>query len=243
LKNTPKHLTMKVLLKSLLLVTLLSQFIFSTCEKETVAEQPEEDIIKDSVTISDTVVLNPHHNPGEVHIFGNPYLDQTYPDAVEILGGAGTYDGVLTTIRAVLKFGQDTLPQDVEVQSAKLTLYSNPTPLNGNNGNANIGNDNSLLIQRVTSSWDTATIKWANQPATTTENEITVPHTNVPFEDIIDLDVTQLVKDIQSNINYGVLIRLKNEEPYNFRIFCSSKYEDETKHPKLEIIYTKKVPA
>jgi hypothetical protein len=215
---------MKSLFKSLLVVVVSSFFLFFSCEKDA---EPQKG----------TIILIPHNNPDEVHIFGGPNFDQTHTEAPEILGGAGTYYGEPTTIRALLKFGMDTLPQNAEIKSAKLTLYSNPTPLNGQNGQANSGTDNSLLIQRVTSAWVASEVKWAQQPSVTTQNQIIVPHTNVSFEDIVDLDVTQIAKDMQQNVNYGILIRLQHEDPYNFRIFCSSKNEDTSKHPKLEIEY------
>lgn len=213
-----------------LLILVLS---FTSCEKELVDDKIK--VTYDTLSVT----LAPKQNPTEVHIFGNPNLDQTFPDAVEILGGAGTYNGEFTTIRAALKFDLESIPEDAVILSAKLTLFSNPTPLNGQNGDANSGSDNSLLIQRIIKNWEADEITWADQPESTDEDEIVVPHTSESFEDITDLDVTTLIETMWEKGNHGFLIRLQTEEAYNFRIFCSSKYPDETKHPKLELVYEK----
>ncbi len=187
-----------------------------------------------------SVTFNPHNNENEVHLFGNNTgLDQKDPNAPELVGGSGTYYGDRVGIRALLQFNLDLLPANVKIYKAKLSLYSNPTPLNGHNNVANSGTNNALYIQRVTSGWNKDAINWMNQPLTTTDDQILIPHTDEEFLDLIDLDVTKLVTDIlASQQNNGFLIRLKNENAlYNFRVFCSSKYPDATKHPKLEILY------
>jgi hypothetical protein len=199
----------------------------------------------DTITITvnqadiDTLTLSPHANPTEVHLFGNnTTIDQTHPDAPELVGGSGTYFGDPVNIRALLKFDLSSIPENATIVSAKLTLYSNPTPLNGQNNVANSGTDNSLYIQRVTSAWDSSGITWLNQPASTSANQVGVPHTDQPFLDLIDIDVTDLVSAMMPDeSNNGFLIRLQNEVNYNFRVFCSSKYSDQAKHPKLEVQY------
>ncbi|MBO9573138.1 MAG: DNRLRE domain-containing protein [Chitinophagaceae bacterium] len=213
---------MNHLLRSLFVIAFSSLFFFFSCEKK---------------VPSKTLTLQPAQNPTEVHIFGGEGIDQSTPGAPEILGGAGTYYGSPVFIRAALKFDMSAIPNDAIIQSAKLTLYSNPTPLNGQEGNANSGLNNALLIQRIVDSWTASQVNWTNQPAVTTSGEIVVPHTSESFKDIKDLDVTDLVKKMHNSGNFGFLIRLQTEQPYNFRIFCSSKYTDATKHPKLEIKY------
>jgi hypothetical protein len=185
-----------------------------------------------------SIALNPDHNPTEVHLFGNSSgLDQTDANAPEILAGSGTYYGENADIRAILKFDLSSIPEDAVITSAKLTLYSNPDPLNGQDNKANSGTDNSFYIKRVTGSWDPTTINWLNQPSSTSEDAVLIPHTNQAFEDLEDIDVTNLVSTMVDTENDGFLIQLKNEAPYNFRIFCSSKFSDETKHPKLVVSY------
>src|SRR5205085_12199785 len=120
------------------------------------------DTVSVDVLPSDTVTFSsaPSNNVNEVHLFGNTTIDQTDTIAPELLGGSGTYYGDPVNIRALLKFDLSTIPSDASIVSAKLTLFSNPTPLNGIDGNPNYGTNNALLIQRVTESWMYNTVKW-----------------------------------------------------------------------------------
>jgi hypothetical protein len=186
-----------------------------------------------------TVSLNPDHNETEVHIWGNNAgRDETHPGAVEIGGVAWTSLGDPIAMRAALKFDLSNIPSTAKILSAKLTLYSNPTPLNGVHDRANSGTDNTVLIQQITTDWVFSTVNWVNQPSATAVDQIVVPHTNEAFLDLTDLDVSKLIENMVSAENYGFLIRLKTESIYTSRIFCSSKYPDATKHPKLEVIYS-----
>lgn len=218
---------MKTLCKMSLLIAL-SAFILTGCQKWL----PDHKV--------KTITIAPINNPDEVHIFGSANIDQTDPNAPELLGGAGTYEGEFVTIRAAVKFDLDKLPANASIVSAKLTLYSNPTPLNGHDDVANSGPNNALLIQRITSDWTASEVKWTNQPSTTSDDEVVIPHTSEPFKDLKEIDVTDQVKNmIDENANYGFLLRLQTEEAYNFRVFCSSKYSDSSKRPKLQITYKK----
>ncbi len=198
-----------------------------------------------SVTVNSpqivTLKLQPDHNPTEVHISGNSNdIEVTSPQAPEIGAASWTVGGITIGMRALLKFDLSSIPSTATILSAKLTLYSNPTPLNGDQIHANSGPDNTMLIEQVTSSWDPNTVKWTNQPDVTTDNQIVIPHTTQSSLDLVDIDVSQLVSSMLSdNSNNGFFIRLQTEVIYNSRIFCSSKYPDATKHPKLVIEYNK----
>ena len=137
-------------------------------------------------------------------------------------------------------FNLSSIPANATILSAKLTLYSNPTPQNGDLVHANSGPDNTMLIQRVTSSWIAANVKWTNQPSVTIANQIVIPHTSQPFLDLVDVDVKALVQPmVTGNVNYGFMIRLQTENIYNSRIFASSFYSNQSLHPKLVVEYTK----
>jgi hypothetical protein len=178
----------------------------------------------------------PHNNVNEVHLFGSATVDQTHPGAPELLAGSGTFEGTAVNIRALLQFDLSNIPANAVIDSAVLTLYTNYTPLNGQNGVANSGLDNSLFISRVTETWDPTTITWLNQPGVTNDGRISVPHTNAPFEDL-SVNVKDLVNVLRTESNNGFLIHLQNETMYTFRIFCSSKYSDSSRHPRLDIKY------
>lgn len=197
-----------------------------------------------SVTVKPPVLVNttlsPSPNPDEVHIYGNSSYEGSDPNAPEI-GGAAWTDGSVVGMRAALKFDLSNIPSDAIINSATLSLYSNPTPLNGNHIDANFGTDNSLLIQQITNSWMATTVKWNNQPTVTATGQIIIPSTAQSRLDLPNIDVTAMVSDmVKNNANYGFFIRLQSEVIYTSRIFCSSKYPDASKHPKLTIVYTKK---
>lgn len=183
-----------------------------------------------------TLTLQPTNNPDERHLFGNATMDQS-GHAVEIDAGTWTTGGIVVYLRALFKFDLSSIPANATILSAKLTLYTNPTPINGDHTNANSGPDNSMFIRRVASNWIPATTTWQNQPPSAALDQVSIPTTNLPFLDLVDVDVKNLVTDMRSSGNYGFVIMLQNENIYNIRVFCSSIYPDATKHPKLVITY------
>lgn len=185
-----------------------------------------------------TLTLQPANNTTETHIIGGPSLDLYDPTAPEFAAAAWTINGASAYYRGLVKFDLSSIPANATIVSAKLTLYSNPTPLNGNHVDPNFGSDNSMFIERIASNWSSATAKWSNLPATTSSNRISIPHTSQKILDLVDLDVKNLVSEmISTNTNYGFMIRLQNDVIYNSRIFCTSKYSNASKHPKLVVVY------
>lgn len=184
-----------------------------------------------------TLNLQPHQNPMEVHFGVWGTTGESDPNAPELVAAAWTRNGDPLYYRGLLRFDLSSIPSTATIVSAKLTLYSNPTPLNGNLVDANSGTNNSMYIQRISTSW-ASTVTWQNQPSTVTTYQILVPSTTQSRLDLVDLDVTNLVKDMQQLGNFGFMIKLQSETIYNCRIFCSSKYSDATKHPKLVIQYS-----
>ncbi len=184
-----------------------------------------------------TLTLQPANNVNDVHLAFINGGNGTNPGALEFSGGAWTSGGTPLLTRAAFKFDFSSIPASATILSAKLTLYSNPTPTNGNLVDANSGSANALFLERITNSWNPATVSWANQPGADVASQISIPHTSLPFFDLVDIDVTNLVAAMVSTNNYGFKVRLQNEVAYNIRIFASSRYTDATKHPKLVITY------
>jgi hypothetical protein len=196
--------------------------------------------VKVNPSIIQTLLSQPHQNPNEVHIWGNSNgLDGSSPQQAEIGASAWTYLGTPFTQRGAVRFDLSSIPANAIILSARLTLYSNHDPHNGDLVNANSGVDNTLLVQRITTNWTASSVHWTTQPAVTSQDQIIIPHTNQAFLDLPDIDVTNMVKSMMVNGNYGFLIRLQTEVMYNSRIFCSSFYSDASKHPKIVIEYTK----
>jgi hypothetical protein len=184
-----------------------------------------------------TLTLQPNNNINEVHFGVVGSTPMTDPMAPELCAGAWTISGSLFILRGAFKFDLSSIPTTATILTAKLTLYSNPTPLNGDLINANSGPNNSMVINRVTSSWTAATMNWFTQPSVTTVDQLSIPHTNQSFLDLVDVDVKNMVATMVSGNNYGFMIRLQNEIIYNDRDFCGSRYADVSKHPKLVITY------
>ena len=199
------------------------------------------DSVKITVVPSAIITLNlqPANNATEAHIWGNSAgLDQSTPISHEIGAMEWTYNGASIGMRGALKFDLSTIPANAIITSAKLSLYSDPNALNGNHVSPNSGSDNAILIQKITTTWNAATVNWVSQPASITTDQVSIASTSLASLDLSDIDVTTLVGEmVNNNTNYGFLIRLQNEVLYNSRIFCSSKYTDATKYPKLVVEY------
>jgi hypothetical protein len=183
-----------------------------------------------------TLPLQPRNNPNESSVYSY-YPDGTGVGTPQVVIGAWTQGGAVYN-RTYLKF-DFSIPSGAIINNAKLSLYATPDPKAGNFVDAHYGSANSFYIQRITSSWTGAGISWNKQPTTTNTNQVIVPNSTSSFENNIDIDVTQLVKDMQLNGNNGFAMRLLAENYYNIRQYVSSYHTDATKHPKLVIQYSK----
>jgi hypothetical protein len=183
-----------------------------------------------------TLVLQPANNATEAYAYS--YIP-TVPQIgnTEIPIGSWTVNSTPVNYRAYLKMDY-TVPANATINSAKLSLYAMPHPIGSNNVDAHFGTDNAFSIQRITSAWTASTTTWNSQPSATTTNQVVVPTSTSATQDAIDIDVTQLVKDMQQNDNYGFSMRLLTENYYNIRQYASSYNSDATKRPKLVIQYT-----
>lgn len=184
-----------------------------------------------------TLTLQPSNNPMEASVYSDvPNGNGVGTPQIDV--AAWTSNGNPVYQRVYLMFDYSNIPTGSTIVSAKLSLYANPNPLAGNFVDANYGTANSFTIQRVTSSWTSASVSWNNQPATTTTNQTIVPNSTSSFQNSVDIDVTQLVKDMQQNGNNGFGMRLVTESYYNIRQYISSyNTSDASKHPKLVIQY------
>ncbi len=184
-----------------------------------------------------TLTLQPANNIDDVHfgLWGSTPISD--PNSPEFSAAAWTNGGILFTLRGAFKFNLSSIPATATILTAKLTLYSNPTPINGDLINANSGPNNSMYISRITGGWTAATINWFTQPPVSTSDQISIAHTTLNFLDLTDVDVKNMVASMVSGNNYGFMIRLQNESIYNIRDFCSSRYSNASKHPKLVITY------
>ena len=208
-------------------------------------------VVKNNDNVT-TLVVQPIHNPREILIATVGGMEVSNKEDPGIVAESWTWSGNPLWTRDAFDFDLSAIPQNAKIIKAELTLYTNYTPTNGNLKDANFGKNNSIFIQSIRYPWDVNTVTWAGQPQTTTDGEILVPSTSQPFLDLT-LDVTNMIKQkVNLHTNYGFLVRLQNENNttdvypnpdwsvvYASRIFCSSKYSDASRHPKLVVVYQK----
>src|SRR5687767_5585233 len=65
---------------------------------------------------------------------------------IDLDAQAWTKDGYPLNVRGAFKFDLSTIPANATIVSAKLSLYSNPTPINGDQVVANSGSNNAMYI-------------------------------------------------------------------------------------------------
>lgn len=194
--------------------------------------------VKVNAPEAQTLTSQPANNPNEkmlVTIGGADYSATNQ----ELVIDAWTVNGASYTGRAAIKFDLSSIPSTATITSANLFLYSNTPPQNGNLIDANFGTNNSLWLQRITAPWTPATATWTNQPTVTTTGQLDIPTTTQSVLDL-NLDVKTLVSSmVNTNTNYGFILRLQNETMYNSRMFVASYHPTKAdKRPKLVVTYT-----
>lgn len=149
-----------------------------------------------------------------------------------------THNGIPSRKRSFLEFDLSVIPETSTIHSAYLSLYYNPTDP-WESFDEHYGN-NSIYIQRITSTWDEHTIIWANQPSTTAINQVQLPPSISPTQDYLDIDVTPLVRDLLESPegNHGFMIRMVDEiNYYKGVLFATSDHSNANLHPKLVVQY------
>ena len=160
----------------------------------------------------------------------------------QFIASAWTFDGQPGIVRSVIDFDLSAVPSNANINNAYLSLYAwNSTVASG--PHSSLSGSNACWLQRITENWEESSVTWNNQPGVTTQNQVTLPETSLPDLDYIDIDVTNLVKDMISDPenSHGFMIRLQEEQFYRRMNFCSSDHADSLKHPKLLIIFNDEV--
>jgi len=185
-----------------------------------------------------TLTLQPNNNPYEYAVSQLNGTNATAWTVESIDMDAWTASGLPWFFRAMVKFDLSQIPSTAKITSAQLYLYSDSTPITGNQHDANYGTDNSFTVQQVASDWTGTSLTWANQPAGLTANQVIVPSTTQSYLDL-NIDVTAMVASmVNTNANYGFLLKLQNEVTYTSRIFVASHNTTyPNRHPKLVVTY------
>ncbi len=187
-------------------------------------------------TCQTLLILQPENNLYELNY--NSYSpNQLAGVGTQMAMQAWTANGNYLFSREILKFDFSTIPNTATIDSAKLFLYAAANPAGGNTIDAHSGSSNSLLIQRISSTWNLpCPYSWNNPPNITVANQSLIPQSSYAFEDNT-IDVKSLVSDMLTNGNNGFLIRLQNEVTYNIRQYTASFNTNAVKRPKLLVYY------
>ena len=153
---------------------------------------------------------------------------------------AWTENGALLINRSLFTFDLSSIPTGAIVDSAILSLYHDS--ISTSVGNSTESNSNASVIQRITTSWDPLTTVWSNQPLTDTTDEAPVAESTSQYEDYPHIIVTALVQDMVNNpaTSFGFMLRLDSEQPYCSLLFCSARYYNPARRPKLMVTFTPK---
>lgn len=188
-----------------------------------------------------TLTLQPANNPNEFNFTLEASTNYSAITSLDIPVETWSRNGNFFVVRPVVKFDLSSIPANATIVSANLYLYSYPNPTyNGNLSDANFGSSNAMYVQQITQNWSPNTATWANQPSTTTTNQVSVAQANTTTLDL-NLDVTAMTANmVANNANYGYMLKLQNEIQYNSRIFIASHNTNSgwaSKFPKLVVVY------
>ena len=212
-----------------------------TCIVSNICGGKTSNVLTVTVVGGNTLILQPNATIGmDALVSSHPANVNTNLGAItDFNAEAWTYGGTPGISRSFIRFDLTSIPANASIQQATFTLYNNPTSGNNNGNHSNLSGSDASWLQKVTASWNENTITWNNQPGTTTLGEVVVPQSTSNHEDY-NLVITGLVQDMVTNpsSNFGMMIRLQNENYYRCLIFGSSDNADSTKWPKLTINYS-----
>lgn len=128
------------------------------------------------------------------------------------------------------------LPPGSTIESATLALFYGPgSDLGFHRGVPN----NAATISRITEAWNENNVTWNNQPATSTQNQVTIPGATEQTQSFNNIDITALVRDYINDVNSnGFLLQMQNNQPDRSLNFASSDHPDPSLRPRLVIKYT-----
>ncbi|PCJ82033.1 MAG: hypothetical protein COA49_03470 [Bacteroidetes bacterium] len=163
--------------------------------------------------------------------------DSNYAEGESLTTFTWTNGGGLALKRFYFTFDLSFMQSQSLVTEAYVSLFFNPTDeLESFDTHFGI---NDSKIMRVTSEWDVNQITWGYQPSTTLENHVSLPQSSSDNANYINLDVTNLVSDMQTQGNWGFMMSMTDElNPYRGLLFASSDHPNSELHPEIEVCYT-----
>ncbi|HCQ30217.1 MAG TPA: hypothetical protein DIU39_08025 [Flavobacteriales bacterium] len=141
-----------------------------------------------------------------------------------------TNGGVPYSIRSLIEFNLNNIPNDAIIDSAFLFLHGiNHNPLT---------KPNASYLCRVLNPWDEHLVTWTTQPDYTMEDSVYIPSSTSSNQNY-KVDITWHVQDmiINPESNFGFMFRLVNEVYYTRMQFASSDYSDSNLRPYVVVYY------
>jgi len=181
-----------------------------------------------------------------------PYKDSYSWESVPYANNGGSRNFEITSynrppnnMRGWMAFNLSTLPQDVLVFAAKLSLRIwHKTTVDQRLGTGD-ATGRVYGVYRLTQPWGEYNVTWANQPAYTQEDHATamVPSGQGGFEGPLlwmEWDLTEIVRDWLSGApNHGILVKDMQENAstlYSTQFFTHDRL-DENHFPRLLVTY------
>ncbi|HKR05912.1 MAG TPA: DNRLRE domain-containing protein [Bacteroidia bacterium] len=188
-----------------------------------------------------TIILQPEGDCGKDALIADcincGYYNTNFGNSMEFDAIAWTNGGNISDARSLLQFDLTEIPAGSAVQSAYLSLYYDST--SSNLGHSQLSGANDAMIYEISLPWDENTVTWANQPATSTANQVYLAPSANATQDYTNIDVTAMIQDFVNDpaLNYGMMVQLVTESAYRSLIFRSSDHPNSLSHPKLEVTY------
>ncbi|MEO6694556.1 MAG: DNRLRE domain-containing protein [Ignavibacteria bacterium] len=202
-------------------ITALSIFIFliSVCSVQILGQ-------------TNTISIKLGINTGQDASIDNHNIQAGYfPDLVAI---AWTNQNIPVVNRSLFQF-YHSIPSNVNIIDARLSLYGNTNPINQYHVGAN-----QAFLRRIISPWSAETVTWNTQPEYVTTNQVVLPESTFPLQDYLNINVTNIFRDMVNNpsAGFGFLLMLGVETQYRCINFGSGDFWDSTRRPVLQVTYS-----
>ncbi|MGB3075454.1 MAG: DNRLRE domain-containing protein [Chitinophagales bacterium] len=211
---------------------VLSSMKFFSSDVQQASQRPKLEITYTTEPL-ECITIQPDSEGKDAKVFSlSPGTN--FGNDLDFIAAAWTFSSNDGILRSYLDFDLSVLPPNAEVVTAALSLY-----YNDETSSAGQAGTNNALLQRVLEPWTEQSITWNNQPSATHLNELELPISTSSNQDYIDINVTNLVRDMVNlpAQSYGFMLKQSDEVALRSMKFSSSDVADHSKHPKLDICY------